>query len=212
MRRIIIAVSGLSSLLLLGACDLRLNEHVMEARERSTYDFRKGNRVDLVQFNHQVAFKGNAVVPSDAQLDKLDAFLKRINLGYGDQVALQGSTPARRGALEVYLQRQGLPIQIASIAGSGAQPTSDSVKIVVERHVVTPPQCPNWSNFDGDNERNTPGSHFGCSVDSSLGYMIANPKDLVEGQAIGPALGIPSIEAQRRYETNKVKTPKAGGF
>jgi type IV pilus biogenesis protein CpaD/CtpE len=177
----------------------------MEARDRSTYDFRKGNRVDLVQYNHQVMFKGKANVPSDSQLTQLDKFLHGIRLGYGDQVALQGSSPARREALRIYLERQGLPIQIHANAEGKAGSASDTVQVVVERHVVTPPTCPNWSNFDGDNERNTPGSHYGCSVDASLGYMIANPKDLIEGQEPGPALATPSIDAQRRYQANKVK-------
>ena len=47
-------ILALASLLLLGACDLRLNEHVMKARENN--DLRQANRVDLVQFHHQINF------------------------------------------------------------------------------------------------------------------------------------------------------------
>ncbi len=79
----------LTSLLMLSACDLRLNEHVMKAREGN--DLRQANRVDLVKFNHKVQFSGGQDLPSDAEYDRFDRFISSLNLGYGDEVVLVGS-------------------------------------------------------------------------------------------------------------------------
>ena len=210
MRYPIKNMALLALLLPLAACgdflDMRLNEHVLEARK--SHEFREGNRVDMVKYNHQVDFAGGASTPSDTQLNKLDTFLTGIQLGYGDDVILQGGTRARRQALDIYLQRKGLPIQIKSEPGATGQPAANNVNVTVERYVVTPPACPNWSNFDGNEQRNAPGSNYGCATDASLGYMVANPRDLVEGQAMGPAMSAHGIEAERRYETDKVDIPK----
>ena len=199
----------LTSLLMLTACDLRLNEHVMKAREHN--DLRQANRVDLVQFRHQIQFDGGRRLPNEAQYDQFDAFMRSIKLGYGDEVVLTGSAPNRRDAMAAYIQRLGIPVRIESESGSQAQLASNTVDVTVNRHVVTPPSCPNWSNFDGDENRNTPGSNYGCAVDSSLGYMVANPSDLIQGRTMGPAHSTPLIEAQRRYQQGKVKVPASTG-
>lgn len=210
MRQMIKNIAVLASFLPLAACgdflDMRLNEHVLEAR--NSHEFREGNRVDMVQYNHQVDFSGGANTPSDAQLNKLDNFLNGIQLGYGDDVILQGGTAARRLALDIYLQRKGLPIHIKLEPGDTGKPPANNVKVTVERYVVTPPACPNWSNFHGNEQRNTPGSNYGCATDASLGYMVANPRDLVQGQTMGPALSGPGLNAERRYEVDKVDIPK----
>lgn len=195
----------LSSLLVLSACDLRLNEHVMKARENN--DLRQANRVDLVQYKHQIAFAGGSNLPSDAEYDRFDAFIRSIDMGYGDEVVLSGSSALRRDRLAAYIQRLALPVRIESETSDKRDATSNTVRVTVNRHVVTPPACPNWSNFDGNENRNTPGSHYGCSVDASLGYMIANPRDLVEGRTPGPALSTPLIGAQKRYQDGNVTPP-----
>ena len=106
LRTVVVLVS----LALVGGCDLRLNEHVMDARESES--FRKGNRVDLVQFNHMVSFPGGRYFPTDAELDRLDAFMNAIQLGYADEVTLRGGAPTRQETLAIYIRRLGLPVNI----------------------------------------------------------------------------------------------------
>jgi type IV pilus biogenesis protein CpaD/CtpE len=199
----------LASLMMLSACDLRLNEHVMKAREVN--DLRQANRVDMVQFKHQVNFDGGRDLPTDAEYDRFDKFIDSIQLGYGDEVTLVGGARYRREAMAAYLERLGLPVTIKLEAGTTEERAVNTVQVAVNRYVVTPPACPNWSNFDGDENRNTPGSNYGCAVDASLGYMVANPRDLVQGQTPGPALGVPLIEANKRYQQGKVKVPASTG-
>jgi len=202
-------ILALASLLLLGACDLRLNEHVMKARENA--DLRQPNRVDLVQYKHEIKFDGGAKLPSTSEYGRLAGFIQSVRLGYGDEVILRGSGNDRRNAIASYIEHQGIPATIQSQPGTTDELASNTINVTVNRHVVTPPACPNWSNFNGNNERNTPGSNYGCAVDASLGYMVANPRDLVQGQVPGPADSRPLIEAQRRYQTGKVTKPIATG-
>ncbi len=209
MRGTIQKFSVLASVMLLSACNFQLNEHVMEAK--NSYELREPNRVDMVQYSHDVKFSGGKTIPTDPEFDRLDAFVNSIQMGYADHIILKGSAPERREVLAAYIERLGLPVTIKTVPGSKSERAANKVNVQVERYVVTPPSCPDWSNFDGNEERNTPGSNYGCAVDSSLGYMIANPRDLVEGQTPGPALGTPVIEAQRRYQTGRVTRPAATG-
>ncbi len=209
MRGIIQKISILASVTLLSACNFQLNQHVMEAK--NSFEYRQGNRVDMVQFSHDVTFPGGKSIPTDPEFDRFDAFMNSIQMGYGDQITLRGSAPERREVLTAYIQRLGLPVTIKTVPGSKKEMVANKVSVQVERSVVTPPSCPNWSNFDGNEQRNTPGSNYGCAVDASLGYTIANPRDLIEGQAPGPALGKPVIDAQRRYQDRQVTRPAATG-
>jgi len=199
----------LASLLLLGACDLRLNEHVMKARQSN--DLRQANRVDLVQFNHQVNFEGGRNVPTTIEYDRFDAFARSINLGYADEVVLRGGAPQRQQAMAAHIERLGVPAVVHMELGSPNEVASNTINVVVSRHVVTPPACPNWSNFNGNEERNTPGSNYGCATDAGLGYMVANPRDLVQGQTMDPALAEPTIRTLRDYQAGKAIKPVGQG-
>ncbi len=122
---------------------------------------------------------------------------------------LRGGSPARRTALANYFEQQGLLATVKQDPGTAQETASNTVNLVVNRHVVTPPACPNWSNFDGNENRNTPGSNYGCAVDASLGYMVANPRDLIQGQTMDPAYSNPMIRTLRNYEAGKAIPPKS---
>jgi pilus biogenesis lipoprotein CpaD len=205
MRKMKFIVSTLS-VFLLGACSsFSPTQHIDAARDAEQRDFRTGNRVDFVQFNHAVTFDRQAVRPSDPEKTRLQAFIRGIRLGYADEITVRGSTPARREAIQVYLKGTGIPVTIRAEVGNPAEMKANTVKILVERYVVTPPACPNWSNLSGDNNRNTPGSNYGCSVDASLGHMVANPKDLVTGRDASPSQSEALVKHQGEYYTDKLK-------
>jgi len=205
MRDLKITVSMLGALLL-GACSgVSPTQHIDAAKDAQQRDFRTGNRVDFVQFNHAIAFDRQAVLPTAPEKDRLAAFIRGIRLGYADEITVRGSTPARRDAIKVYLTRTGIPATIRSEVGNPAEMKANIVKVLVERYVVTPPACPNWTNFNGNEQRNMPGSNYGCSVDASLGQMVANPKDLVTGREASPAQSEAMVKHQKDYFRDKVK-------
>ena len=207
MNRTSKAILVLVSPLLLAACDLRLNEYVEKAKEHQYADLRKPNRVDMVQFNHQVNFDGGKSMPSDAEYDRFDVFANSIKLGYGDEVVLRGGAPGRRDAMAAYIQRLGLPVTIRSESGGKDEVASNAVKVTVNRYVVTPPACPDWSNFNGTDERNTPGTNYGCATDATLGAMVANPRDLVQPQPMEGELAVPQLRTLGNYQKGSALKP-----
>ena len=205
MREMKIIISALG-VLLLGACSgISPTQHIDAAKEAEQREFRTGNRVDFVQFNHAITFNRQAVLPTEPEKTRLNAFIRGIRLGYADEITVRGSTPARRAAVKAYLTQTGIPAQIRAESGNPAEMKANTVKVMVERYVVTPPACPNWSNFHGNNQRNSPGTNYGCSTDASLGQMVANPKDLVTGREASPSQSEVFLKHQNDYYTDTIK-------
>jgi len=199
-------VGAFAIIMALTSCDMEPAQFVHDARlEGDT--FRPGNRVDLVQYNHTVKFTCPGARTAKKELSRLDAFFNGIQLKYGDEITLRGGTEARQRYLRSYIQRTGLPVTIRVEPNRPNEKASNTIALLVERYVVTPPACPNWSNFNGNEQRNMPGSQYGCSTDAALGYMIANPKDLAVGQVLKPGNSDASVAAQERYRTGRVQRP-----
>jgi pilus biogenesis lipoprotein CpaD len=78
------------------------------------------------------------------------------------------------------------------------------VEVVLERYIVTPPACPDWSRRSGVDYANQPHTNFGCANETNLGLMIANPRDLVNGRKAGPADGIQQAEGIVRYRQGQL--------
>jgi pilus assembly protein CpaD len=78
------------------------------------------------------------------------------------------------------------------------------VELVLERHLVQLPPCPDWSRESGLDFSNLPGSNFGCATQTNLGLMIDNPSDLARGRKLAPASGIHAADGIVRYRTGEV--------
>jgi pilus assembly protein CpaD len=77
---------------------------------------------------------------------------------------------------------------------------------------VTLPACPNWSKPSQPDFANAPSSNFGCSTETNLGLMVANPTDLAAARTLNGAAGQPAVAAVQRYMTDKVTPlPTANG-
>lgn len=68
-------------------------------------------------------------------------------------------------------------------AGNSKQPP---VRMAFRRYVATAPECGNWSQDLGDDEKNLPYPNFGCSTQRNLALMVANPRDLVKPRSETP--------------------------
>jgi pilus assembly protein CpaD len=77
--------------------------------------------------------------------------------------------------------------------------------MLVDRYVVSLPDCPDWQLPPNDDHDNAPASNLGCSTTTNLGLMIDDPHDLVAGRTPGLADGAPAINAVGRYRDDKVK-------
>lgn len=125
---------------------------------------------------------GNGSLPASEQARLADWF-ETLGLAYGDHVWVDeayGPTQSRDDVARI-AANYGLLIEDGAPLTTGAvQP--GAVRVVVGRTVAFVPGCPNW-----DTKWRTPqsatSSNYGCATNSNLAAMIADPNDLVLGQA-----------------------------
>ncbi|MEO7864862.1 MAG: CpaD family pilus assembly lipoprotein, partial [Sphingomicrobium sp.] len=81
--------------------------------------------------------------------------------------------------------RYGMMVSAGTPASAGL-PQSGLVRVVVNRKRASVPGCPDWHNPSSPDFNNLTYSNFGCAVNANLAAQVANPGDLLHGQA-GPA-------------------------
>lgn len=141
-------------------------------------------------------------LPASEQ-ERLAAWLDSLQLGYGDRVAIDQAgyvDSASRQDVAAVVGRYGLLLSDGVPITAGAvQP--GSVRVVVSRMTASVPGCPIWEDeIVGAPERTS--TNYGCATNSNLAAMIADPSDLVLGQAgasdSDPATTNKAIDAYRR--------------
>jgi pilus assembly protein CpaD len=118
---------------------------------------------------------------SAAERGRLHAWFASLGLGYGDRVWVdepygpsEAQNDVARAAAEWgMLLRDGAPVTNGAI-----QP--GSIRVIVSRSTASVPSCPNWTGKGGVNSTS---ANYGCATNSNLAAMIADPSDLVLGQA-----------------------------
>ena len=94
---------------------------------------------------------------------------------------------------------------------AGSTIAADHMAVVVERYVVTPPDCPNWSKSPTGDHSNAMPSNFGCADATNLSLMVADPRDLLVGRPLGPPRGDPALYGYARYRNGKPAKPDTNG-
>lgn len=175
-RRILIAALG--STLLLGGCGGTKNRGLESVHQPVVA------RTDYV---FDVATSGNALAAGEAQ--RLAGWMQSLKLGYGDHVAIDdpnanGYGGGIRDDVQAQAARYGLLVSDEAPVTS-APVTPGTVRVVVSRVRATVPGCPDFSRTRQPEFESNTSSNQGCSINSNLAAMIANPTDLVVGQAGG---------------------------
>jgi pilus assembly protein CpaD len=135
--------------------------------------------------------------------NRLAGWFEAMDLRYGDRVSLDDplQSGATRGAVEGLVARYGL------LLGPDAPVTpgyvnAGTVRVVVSRTKATVPGCPDWSANSDVNLNNGTSSNYGCSVNSNLAAMVANPEHLIKGDAArGDNVVMSSTKAIESYRT-----------
>jgi pilus assembly protein CpaD len=120
---------------------------------------------------------------------RLNAWFAGLDLGYGDSIYVDGPYGARSDVAQVAGNYGLLVSPSAPVAGGPLAP--GTARVIVSRMRASVPYCPNWSLPAQPNPENRNMSNFGCSVNSNLAAMVANPQDLVhgrEGTGVGDSL------------------------
>jgi pilus assembly protein CpaD len=136
--------------------------------------------VTTADYVFDAAAPGGALAPGEA--DRLTGWFQGLGLGYGDTVYVDGGyAPAARSQVASIAGRYGMLVTAGAPATTGLiQP--GSVRVVVARRRAEVPNCPNWSRPAAPDFANRSMSNYGCSVNSNIAAMVANPEDLLHGR------------------------------
>jgi len=163
-------------------------------------------RVDFQRLTHTASFGPSATQLADREQESLSAFLQAAQVTTDDPIYLEARAGDRLGATRIAelardLTRQGYAV--SSLPAAPDAVAANTLRVVVERYVVTPPDCPNWTKSPSGDHDNFPTSNFGCSNVTNLGLMVADPRDLVISRHLGPANAAQAGLAIQRYRNGQ---------
>lgn len=150
---------------------------------------------------------GGLTIPEQ---DRLDDWFATIDLAYGDRVSIDDplASPATQDAVAQIAGRYGILVSDGAPVTQG-QLRPGTARIVVTRSTASVPGCPDWSGRSSANFSNATHDGFGCAVNGNLAAMVANPEDLIHGQAgTGETVIMTSVKA---IETYRSQTPTGAG-
>ena len=163
-------------------------------------------RVDFQRLTHTAGFAPSSTQLAQSEQESLSAFLQAAQVTTDDPIYLEAVAGDRLGTSRISALARDLTRQGYSVATLPATPDSvpaNTLLVVVERYVVTPPDCPNWTKSSSDDHDNSQTSNFGCSTVTNLGLMVANPRDLVIARQLGPASAAHAGLAIQRYRSGQ---------
>ena len=141
---------------------------------------------------------------------RLADWFDTVELGYGDRVTVEDPmvSEATRNAISTLAERHGV------LLADGAPVTAGYIepgfaRVVLTRSKAHVPGCPDWSAKSDMNYANATSPGYGCSVNSNMAAMIANPEDLLKGQeGTGETVIMSSKKAIDSYRS---KAPTGSG-
>lgn len=119
-----------------------------------------------------------------AEQQRLAAWFDTVDLRYGDRVSIDDPTMngATREAITKLAGRHGILVSEGAPVTTGYIQPGDA-RVVITRSAAHVPGCPDWSETSDMNYNNATRAGYGCAINSNLAAMIANPEDLIRGQA-----------------------------
>jgi pilus assembly protein CpaD len=160
--------------------------------------------VERSNFAIDLALDGNGIAIADQR--RMNEWFDVLNLGYGDRVSIDNgggyTDPAVVNDVARSLAERGVAI------GDVAPPTTGAiapgtVRVIVTRSSASVPSCPDWSSTHENNYNAGNHSNHGCSTNSNLAAMVADPEDLVRGRE---SKKLDSNSGKAAVNTYKTKT------
>lgn len=172
MRTILIAALAAPALML-GGCGT-LNRGVDSIKQPVV------SRTDYV-FDAQSTMTGLA--PGEA--DRVAGWLETMKLRYGDQVSVDDPNPyGSRARAEIAAIVTNYGMRLSDRAPITSAPmAAGMVRVVLSRSTASVPGCPDFTRSGSSEFEGSSTSNFGCASNANLAAMVANPLDLVRGQA-----------------------------
>jgi pilus assembly protein CpaD len=166
--------------------------------------------VSRADYALDVNTSGSGLEGNDAA--RLAGWFDALKLGYGDRVSVDlggnYNDGAAKAAISSIAARYGLLLQDTPPVTSG-DVAPGSARVVVTRVKASVPSCPNWKSNPFTSLTNSTSSNYGCATNTNLAAMIANPEDLVLGQA-GSGINDPASTA-KSVKVFRDGSPTGGG-
>ncbi len=184
------ALTSLAAVVVLGAC----SSTDIAAPINHDRDIRA--QVQVVRMAHDISLAGaGEAMLSDDAAKSLVAFLVESEARYGDRFFLDPGDNVSVSELAMVRELFAVrALPVGDNAPLGAKPGPRTVRLYLERHVVTAPTCGQWDEELGNSIRNNTSAFFGCSNAQSLALMVADPRDLVAG-VDSPRSTAPAVQA-----------------
>ncbi|MBX7458005.1 CpaD family pilus assembly protein [Qipengyuania sp. 1NDH17] len=118
-----------------------------------------------------------------SEQQRLAGWFESMGLRYGDRVSIDDGSAnlAVRDDVAAIAGRYGIMVAEGAPVTAGAG-NPGQARVIITRTSASVPGCPDWSHTAEENELNSTNPNYGCSVNSNLAAMVANPEDLVVGQ------------------------------
>jgi pilus assembly protein CpaD len=155
--------------------------------------------IERSNMTFDVATNSGGIAVNEQQ--RLAGWFEAMDLRHGDRVSIDDPTRnvATRETVEQLAGRFGV------LVADGAPLTEQFIqpgkaRIVITRSTASVPNCPNWNSKSDINYSNSSHTNYGCSINSNLAAMVANPEDLVSGQkGTGETIVSTSTKAIQSY-------------
>lgn len=132
--------------------------------------------VSRTDYVFDVAATGDTL--SYSEQARVADWFEALELGYGDRISIDDPSPygtaGRRDSVADIAGRYGLLLASQAPVTAG-RVAPGQMRIVVSRTQAEVPNCPNWAGGSPAN--------YGCSTNSNVASMVANPEDLIRGQS-----------------------------
>ncbi|WP_417618952.1 CpaD family pilus assembly protein [Parasphingorhabdus sp.] len=144
---------------------------------------------------------------SASEQNRLSGWFDALELGYGDRVSIDdpsySASAGAKAAVENIVASYGLLIsETAPVTEGNIAP--GLMRVVVTRSSASVPGCPDYSHRSHTDFQARTSANYGCGTNSTLAAMIANPEDLVRGEAADGEDQTHASKAIRAYRDKKV--------
>lgn len=168
-------------------------------------------QVEQITLVHLLNFAPGESGMNDQELAGLREFLEKNGVPDGARIEVDGPrapggyfdplTKARVEEIRAELSGLGLRSQIPAKQVTLLAKPPEGIAVTVTRAMVIPPDC----STSQPEFASRPENPWSCSNAANLGRMVANPVDLVRGQALSPADGERSASGVELYRQRKIE-------
>ena len=147
----------------------------------------------------QIAYPGGGAL-SDNMSEQLSRFA-RDYLEHGSgalAISAARGNPDGPNYFAEQLTELGVP-RSRILVGNDDTEAGNEVKITFIRYIADPAPCGNWSENIAASPDNQVTPNFGCATQHNIAVMVADPRDLVAPQPLGPGDAAHSLAVLQKY-------------